>query len=338
MNQGDNRLLLRDILKGVSRSFYLTIRALPPGVRQPVAVAYLLARAADTIADTRALPPQERLERLLAFRAEVEDPAPFDKLRMEAVSRIVSGVRRHDGGASPAETALLDSVCGVFSLLEQAPESDRARVRPFPRADFEFEDPCGSIADADLERVGEPVLVELWRTRPRRVQHVTDLVAVSDPDPVPEIVEDEKEVVEVIVDGRGQPEFVSAPDDRLHRAVRLLPAHIDRELVRADDVPFPEDVAEVVHVPLHVGPKPFEGTVGPGVPSRFDRALDEQKGRLGVPAIVGAGPRSRCRRCGDLLGSGSGREAERRHGDRRGGGHGPCLSRRDPPARHRPTP
>ena len=129
LNQGDNRLLLRDILKGVSRSFYLTIRALPPGVRQPVAVAYLLARAADTIADTRALPPRERLERLLAFRAEVEDPTPFDKLRMEAVSRIVSGVRRRGDGASPAETALLDSAGGVFSLLDHAPESDRARIR-----------------------------------------------------------------------------------------------------------------------------------------------------------------------------------------------------------------
>ena len=129
MNQVDNRLLLRDILKGVSRSFYLTIRALPSGMRQPVAVAYLLARAADTIADTRALPTRERLERLLAFRAEVQELAPFDQLRMEAVGRIVSGVRRPGGGASPAETALLDSLGGVFFLLEQAPESDRARIR-----------------------------------------------------------------------------------------------------------------------------------------------------------------------------------------------------------------
>lgn len=129
MNQVDNRLLLRDILKGVSRSFYLTIRALPPGVRQPVAVAYLLARAADTIADTRALPPRERVERLLAFRAELERTEPFDEIRVEAVNRIVSGVRRPGGGASAAETALLDSLGGVFFLLEQAPESDRARIR-----------------------------------------------------------------------------------------------------------------------------------------------------------------------------------------------------------------
>ena len=124
LNQGDNRLLLRDILKGVSRSFYLTIRVLPSNMRQPVAVAYLLARAADTIADTRALPPQERLEKLLAFRAQVTGP-----VSQEAVSRIVSGVRGPGDGASPSETALLGSAGSVFTLLDELPESDRARVR-----------------------------------------------------------------------------------------------------------------------------------------------------------------------------------------------------------------
>ena len=129
VKQVDDRLLLRDILKGVSRSFYLTIRVLPSNMRQPVAVAYLLARAADTIADTRALPPHERLEKLLAFRAQVEGQSPFDKLGVEAVSRIVSGVRGPGDGASPAETALLGSVGSVFALLEAMPESERARIR-----------------------------------------------------------------------------------------------------------------------------------------------------------------------------------------------------------------
>ena len=119
----DDRLL-RDILKGVSRSFYLTIRALPSGMRQPVAVAYLLARAADTIADTRALPPQERLLRLLLFRAQMEGPASEN-----SISRIVSGIREPGNGASPAETVLLGRIGSVFALLEASPESDRARVR-----------------------------------------------------------------------------------------------------------------------------------------------------------------------------------------------------------------
>ena len=41
------------VLKGVSRSFVITIRALPRGLRRPVGLAYLLARASDTIAEPR---------------------------------------------------------------------------------------------------------------------------------------------------------------------------------------------------------------------------------------------------------------------------------------------
>ena len=122
--EGDNRPFRGDILKGVSRSFYLTIRVLPLGMRQPVAVAYLLARAADTIADSRALPPRERLEKLLAFRAQVEGPAS-----KEEISGIVSGVREQGDGASPAEIALLGCVQSVFAELDALPECDRLHVR-----------------------------------------------------------------------------------------------------------------------------------------------------------------------------------------------------------------
>eukprot|EP01034_Spumella_vulgaris_P003029 gene3029-3914_t len=37
------------LLRGVSRSFYVSIRLLPGPLREPVAAAYLLARATDTI-------------------------------------------------------------------------------------------------------------------------------------------------------------------------------------------------------------------------------------------------------------------------------------------------
>ncbi len=40
------------LLEGVSRSFFLTLKALPHGLREPLSLAYLLARAADTMADT----------------------------------------------------------------------------------------------------------------------------------------------------------------------------------------------------------------------------------------------------------------------------------------------
>ncbi len=49
------------LLAGVSRSFYLTLKALPGGLREPLSIAYLLARAADTIADTATVADSLRL-------------------------------------------------------------------------------------------------------------------------------------------------------------------------------------------------------------------------------------------------------------------------------------
>ena len=61
----------RKILKSVSRSFYLSVRLLPSAVRVPVGIAYLLARASDTIADTDGIPVEIRLRRLAEFEGLV---------------------------------------------------------------------------------------------------------------------------------------------------------------------------------------------------------------------------------------------------------------------------
>ena len=47
------------LLKSVSRSFYLTIRILPARLQAPIGLAYLLARASDTIADTADAPDRK---------------------------------------------------------------------------------------------------------------------------------------------------------------------------------------------------------------------------------------------------------------------------------------
>ncbi|MGZ5554019.1 MAG: squalene/phytoene synthase family protein, partial [Chthoniobacterales bacterium] len=52
------------ILRAVSRSFYLSIRLLPAKLRDPIALAYLLARATDTIADTSEISAALRAEEL----------------------------------------------------------------------------------------------------------------------------------------------------------------------------------------------------------------------------------------------------------------------------------
>src|SRR5690606_14665499 len=55
------RELFRVTLAAVSRSFYLTLRFLPPAVQQPMALGYLLARLSDTVADSASAPVPERL-------------------------------------------------------------------------------------------------------------------------------------------------------------------------------------------------------------------------------------------------------------------------------------
>lgn len=62
----------REILSRTSRSFHLTIRLLPRAVRGEIALAYLLARATDTLADTSSAPPEQRLELLRSARASLD--------------------------------------------------------------------------------------------------------------------------------------------------------------------------------------------------------------------------------------------------------------------------
>ncbi len=50
-----------DVLKRVSRSFYLSLRLLPKPMREAASLAYLLARTSDTLADTAKAPLEDRL-------------------------------------------------------------------------------------------------------------------------------------------------------------------------------------------------------------------------------------------------------------------------------------
>ena len=122
--------LLEDLLRGVSRTFYLTLRVLPKDLRHPVGLAYLLARAADTIADTRLLPPAQRLDLLLAFREQVRGPAD-----LRVLQRIESALTQEQVTPEPItqpillERTLLASLPEVFALLEVLPEEDSRLVR-----------------------------------------------------------------------------------------------------------------------------------------------------------------------------------------------------------------
>ncbi|HET9924737.1 MAG TPA: squalene/phytoene synthase family protein, partial [Methylomirabilota bacterium] len=60
------------LLRRVSRSFYLSLAVLPRAVRPTIGLAYLFARAADTIADTRLIDRASRIGHLETLRAALE--------------------------------------------------------------------------------------------------------------------------------------------------------------------------------------------------------------------------------------------------------------------------
>jgi farnesyl-diphosphate farnesyltransferase len=110
--------LLREILPGVSRSFALSLRVLPASLRHPFGVTYLVARAADTIADTRALAPAARLTALHALRGALGD-GPGIVLAPEVSAA---------GGQTAAERDLLARLPDVLAAYRALEPGDRVRA------------------------------------------------------------------------------------------------------------------------------------------------------------------------------------------------------------------
>lgn len=108
-----------DLLRQVSRSFYLTLRVLPGGIRPQIGLAYLLARTTDTIADTGLVSPEARLRALEALRERVlgmrSEPVDFGELA------------RQQGSA--AERALLERCEASLARLEALTPRDLELVR-----------------------------------------------------------------------------------------------------------------------------------------------------------------------------------------------------------------
>lgn len=98
--------LAHDLLKSVSRSFYVTLRLLPGVLRGPVSLAYLLARATDSIADADAAPAAARLELLGAVGELIAgggDPAGVtERLSGEIIPALDHGGERELLEALPA--------------------------------------------------------------------------------------------------------------------------------------------------------------------------------------------------------------------------------------------
>ncbi len=115
--------MLHDILRGVSRSFYLTLSVLPSAVRNQIGLSYLFARAADTIADTDLIDRGQRLLLLKQFRAQFAE----DHVDWEAIRAIQTALIPHH--TDSAERILLTRLEDCFRLYGEFAPEDRARIR-----------------------------------------------------------------------------------------------------------------------------------------------------------------------------------------------------------------
>lgn len=132
---------LQSILKGVSRSFYLSLVFLPRKIRPALGLGYLFCRAADTIADTNVLPESERLAVLKIYQDQFRKGPNPDQLFQ--ISQQIVG-----GGALAAEELLIKNLNACFNLYASLPPTDRQLLR-----DLVLELSLGM--EMDLKRAGD---------------------------------------------------------------------------------------------------------------------------------------------------------------------------------------
>ncbi|MFO0577525.1 MAG: squalene/phytoene synthase family protein [Polyangia bacterium] len=128
------------LLKRVSRSFYLSVRVLPQPVQPQIALGYLLARAADSIADTRLIAPPARIELLRGLRSVTASPTDsavsegaqrsdfLVRLQLEADLPQQGGGRRGLSETAQAELTLLGEVGECLALLDELGAEDRRLI------------------------------------------------------------------------------------------------------------------------------------------------------------------------------------------------------------------
>ncbi len=117
-----DRGLLGDVLKGVSRSFYLTLAILPQAVRSQIGLAYLFARAADTIADTGELDDAVRLQCLQEFKRQMRKEAPEWKKIQTIQAQVITKQ------SNPDERRLLEKLEQCFRVYLGFNHFDRAHI------------------------------------------------------------------------------------------------------------------------------------------------------------------------------------------------------------------
>ena len=115
--------LLRDLLRQVSRLFYTTLVVVPTDVRDQVSLAYLFARAADTIADTELIDRPRRLDFLGQLKGQfISDQISWEQIR--EIQRAMGPLQRDS-----SERMLLERLEDCFKLFQEFSPEDRRCVQ-----------------------------------------------------------------------------------------------------------------------------------------------------------------------------------------------------------------
>ena len=115
------------LLEGVSRSFYLTLKALPVGVREPISLGYLLARAADTLADTPSIDGAVKTACLEEFGRLVQTGERDSRGEAALCDRLKRAFVPLQEDA--AEARLLERLPEALEALHASPERQTEAIR-----------------------------------------------------------------------------------------------------------------------------------------------------------------------------------------------------------------
>jgi len=110
------------VLRSVSRSFYLSLRFLPETLRDPLSLAYLLARATDTLADTAETPAALRMEALRDVSTAIQGAGSPEA--MVPLRESFAPLQKNE-----AEGALITRLPELLEWLGELPVADRDEIR-----------------------------------------------------------------------------------------------------------------------------------------------------------------------------------------------------------------
>ena len=129
------------LLASVSRSFYLTLKALPKELREPISLAYLLARTADTIADTASVDAALRLDCLECYRALVRGAGEVQSLANTLITQFCPQqsddaerrlMQKFADGIAWLRTMQPTPLAAIQSVLEHIIDGQMLDIRRFP--------------------------------------------------------------------------------------------------------------------------------------------------------------------------------------------------------------